>query len=120
MSVILNQDVLFHDRHLINKLTESSLFRSSFSDFASKYGKDERFKAIEKMREREALFSDFVSDVRRKEKEEKSQQKEKVCITQRARFVCLFHDGLHYKDRNYNMEKWTAKIYLILGKIGFI
>lgn len=32
------------------------------------------------MRERESIFSDFVSDLRRKEKEEKSQQKEKVCI----------------------------------------
>ncbi|KAH3791102.1 hypothetical protein DPMN_169313 [Dreissena polymorpha] len=30
------------------------------------------------MRERESIFSDFVSDVRKKEKEEKSQQKEKV------------------------------------------
>lgn len=52
--------------------------KSSFSDFASKYGKEERFKAIEKMREREAIFSDFVSDLRRKEKEEKSHQKEKM------------------------------------------
>ena len=55
-------------------------FRSSFSEFASKYGKDERFKGIEKMREREAIFSDFCSDLRRKEKEEKSNQKEKVSI----------------------------------------
>lgn len=52
--------------------------RSSFSDFASKYGKDDRFKGIEKMRERESLFTDFVSEVRRREKEEKSSQREKV------------------------------------------
>ena len=52
--------------------------RSSFSDFAAKYGKDERFKGIEKMREREGLFSDHVSDLRRREKEEKSSMKEKV------------------------------------------
>lgn len=51
--------------------------KSSFSDFASKYGKDDRFKAIDKMREREALFSDYCSDLRRKEKEEKSSQKER-------------------------------------------
>jgi hypothetical protein len=69
------------------------LFRSSFSDFASKYGKEERFKAIEKMREREAIFSDFVSDLRRKEKEEKSHQKEKVCIIYGNRLVFIsFHD----------------------------
>lgn len=72
--------------------------KSSFSDFASKYGKDERFKSIEKMREREALFSDFVSDVRRKEKEEKSHQKEKVC-RKRIPKVCWF---LIMSHCNYN------------------
>lgn len=73
-------------------------YRSSFSDFASKYGKEERFKAIEKMREREAMFSDFVSDVRRKEKEEKSHQKEKVCIRYENRLVFIsyiLHHATH-------------------------
>ena len=51
--------------------------KSSFSEFAAKYAKDDRFKGIEKMREREAYFSDFCSDLRRKEKEEKSLQREK-------------------------------------------
>ena len=31
--------------------------RSSFSEFAFKYSKDERFKSVEKMREREQLFT---------------------------------------------------------------
>ena len=52
--------------------------RSSFSDFASKHGKDERFKAIEKMRERESLFNDYVSELRKKEKAEKQAAREKV------------------------------------------
>lgn len=47
-------------------------FRLFFSEFVLKYGKDERFKGIEKMRERESIFSDYCSDLRRKEKEEKS------------------------------------------------
>lgn len=64
--------------------------RSSFSDFASKYGKEERFKAIEKMREREGIFSDFVSDLRRKEKEEKSQQKEKVSTDHVLYWTCEY------------------------------
>ena len=51
--------------------------RSSFSDFSSKYGRDERFKAVEKSREREALFQAYLSDLRRREKE-KSNQKDKV------------------------------------------
>lgn len=53
-------------------------FRSSFSDVAAKFGKDERFKAIEKMRERESIFNDHLSDLRKKEKEERTLQKEKV------------------------------------------
>uniref|UniRef100_A0A182P604 Transcription elongation regulator 1 n=1 Tax=Anopheles epiroticus TaxID=199890 RepID=A0A182P604_9DIPT len=37
--------------------------KSSFSEFAQKYGKDERFKVIEKIRERESLFNE--SDINR-------------------------------------------------------
>lgn len=52
--------------------------RSSFSDFAQKYGKDERFKGIEKMRDREGLFNEYILEVRRREKDEKNQKKETV------------------------------------------
>ncbi|KAG1680715.1 Transcription elongation regulator 1 [Nymphon striatum] len=52
--------------------------KSSFSDFCQKYSKDERFKNIDKMKERENIFHDFVSDVRRKEKDERSSMREKV------------------------------------------
>lgn len=53
--------------------------RSSFSDFcSSRHSRDSRFKAIEKMRERENLFSDYIDELRRKEKEEKHQRKEQV------------------------------------------
>lgn len=34
-----------------------------------KYGKDERFKSIEKMKDRESLFIDFVVELKKKEKE---------------------------------------------------
>ncbi|KAJ8896312.1 hypothetical protein PR048_001656 [Dryococelus australis] len=50
--------------------------RSSFSDFAQKHGKDERFKNIEKMRERESLFNEFLLEVRKREKEEKVMRRE--------------------------------------------
>ncbi|GIY85993.1 transcription elongation regulator 1 [Caerostris darwini] len=59
-------------------LEEASLTsKSSFSDFAQRYGKDERFKAIEKMREKENIFNDYLQDLRRKEREERSSQREK-------------------------------------------
>lgn len=49
-----------------------------FGDFQSKYKKDDRFQAIEKLRERETLFYEFVEGLRKKEKEEKHREKEKV------------------------------------------
>lgn len=53
--------------------------KSTYADFASKFGKDERFKAIDKARERESLFDEFMLDVRRREKEEKAAKREQVC-----------------------------------------
>lgn len=55
-------------------------FRSSFSDFAQKHGKDDRFKGIEKMRDREGLFNEYILEVRRREKDEKIQKKETVSV----------------------------------------
>ncbi|KAI5741424.1 hypothetical protein M8J76_013512 [Diaphorina citri] len=52
--------------------------KSSFGDFSSKFAKDDRFKNIEKMRERESLFNEYIIDVRRKEKEEKIAKREQV------------------------------------------
>uniref|UniRef100_A0A8D8VEZ3 Transcription elongation regulator 1 n=1 Tax=Cacopsylla melanoneura TaxID=428564 RepID=A0A8D8VEZ3_9HEMI len=52
--------------------------KSSFSDFSGKFGKDDRFKNIEKMRERESLFNEFIIDVRRREKEEKIVKREQI------------------------------------------
>ncbi|XP_067928748.1 transcription elongation regulator 1-like isoform X2 [Watersipora subatra] len=65
----------------IEMLASTSLTsKSSFSDVASKFAKDERFKAIEKMRERESIFNEYLSDLRKKEKEERILQKEKVKV----------------------------------------
>ncbi|XP_022663575.1 transcription elongation regulator 1-like isoform X2 [Varroa destructor] len=60
-------------------LEESNLSsRSSFSEFASKHGKDDRFKGVEKMRDRESLFNDHLAEVKRREREEKSALKDKA------------------------------------------
>lgn len=53
-------------------------FRSSFDDFAKKYSREDHFRAIEKMRERESLFNEYIVEVRKREKEEKHQKKEQV------------------------------------------
>ncbi|KAK6639719.1 hypothetical protein RUM43_007994 [Polyplax serrata] len=52
--------------------------KSSFSDFAAKWGKEERFRNIEKMRERESLFNEYILEVRKREKEEKVLRREQV------------------------------------------
>ncbi len=52
--------------------------KTIFNDFATRYSKDDRFKGIEKMRERESLFNDYQDDLRKKEKEEKYKEKEKI------------------------------------------
>ncbi|TPP62428.1 Transcription elongation regulator [Fasciola gigantica] len=52
--------------------------KSSFSDFSIKYQKDERFKAIDKARDRETIYQDFLSELRKREKDEKHREKEKL------------------------------------------
>lgn len=51
---------------------------TTFSEFAMKYGKDERFKGIEKMKERESLFTEFVTELKKKEKENIKFKQDKI------------------------------------------
>ena len=55
-----------------------NIFRTTFSDFAMKNGRDPRFKGIEKMREREAIFNEFIADLRARQKERHRSHAEKV------------------------------------------
>ena len=50
----------------------------SFGDFTARYSRDERYKAIEKLKDRESLFNDYMSDLRKQEKEDKYAEKEKM------------------------------------------
>lgn len=64
--------------------------KSSFSDFASKHGKDERFKGVDKMRDRENLFNDFIANLKRRERDEKNALKDKVSIDVSTRQLLLY------------------------------
>ncbi|KAI6224461.1 hypothetical protein M3Y99_01394400 [Aphelenchoides fujianensis] len=77
--------------------------KSTFSSFSSKHGKDDRFKAVEKMRDREEMFNDYVSDLYKAEKEEKKKQKEKV----REDFKALLTEqsGLHRHSKWSHVKK---------------
>jgi len=70
---------LFHGI-FFHKFSISVFCRSSFSDFAQKHGRDERFKNVEKMRERESLFNEYLLEVRKREKEEKTAKREQVFL----------------------------------------
>ncbi|GBP27168.1 Transcription elongation regulator 1 [Eumeta japonica] len=61
---------------------------SSFNDFAAKYGKEERFKAIEKVRDRESYFNEYLAEVRKKEKEEKEKKREQA----KSEFIALLRE----------------------------
>lgn len=52
--------------------------KTSFSEFAMKYGKDDRFKGIEKMKERESLFTEFMAELKKKEKENLRLKQDKI------------------------------------------
>ncbi|XP_041049424.1 transcription elongation regulator 1-like isoform X1 [Carcharodon carcharias] len=77
--------------------------RSTFSDFAAKYGKDSRFKAIEKMKDRESMFIEFITSVRKREKEDSKSRTEKIKVN--------FFDMLseHHLDSQLRWSKVKEK-----------
>merc|ERR1711872_965830 len=50
-------------------------WESSWSEFSREQAKDERFKAIEKSRDRETYFTDYVAELKKKEKDEKDEKR---------------------------------------------
>lgn len=80
----------------ILNLDSLSLFlffhRTTFSEFAQKHGKEARFKAIEKMREREGLYNEYMLHVRRQAKEEGISKAEKVGSSS-----AFFRDGVGWR-----------------------
>merc|ERR1712059_63786 len=52
--------------------------RTSRSEFSREQGKDERFKAIDKSRDRENLFVEIQTDIKKKEKEERDEKRKLI------------------------------------------
>ncbi|XP_058483027.1 transcription elongation regulator 1 isoform X2 [Solea solea] len=52
--------------------------RTTFSEFAVKHGRDPRFKTIEKMKDREAIFVEYITAMKKREKEDSKSRGEKV------------------------------------------
>ena len=69
-------------------LTESKLSAmTTYPQFASKFSKDDRFKGIEKSRERESLFNEFMIDIKKKERTAKKEQAKKEFLVMLKEFA---------------------------------
>ncbi|KAF7696918.1 transcription elongation regulator 1 [Silurus meridionalis] len=78
--------------------------RTTFSEFASKNAKDPRFKAIDKMKDREAMFTEFMTAFRKKEKEDSKNKGDKV----KQEFFDLLSD--HHVDIQQRWSKVKDKL----------
>uniref|UniRef100_F1KS37 Transcription elongation regulator 1 n=1 Tax=Ascaris suum TaxID=6253 RepID=F1KS37_ASCSU len=79
--------------------------RSSFSSFASKWGKDSRFKGVEKMREKEDIFNEYVQELYKKEKEERKEKKEKI----RKEFMAMLSEKSITRRTKWSSLKKTLE-----------
>ncbi|XP_053504440.1 transcription elongation regulator 1 isoform X1 [Ictalurus furcatus] len=78
--------------------------RTTFSEFASKHAKDPRFKAIDKMKDREAMFTEFMTAFRKREKEDSKNKGDKV----KQDFFDLLSD--HHVDIQQRWSKVKDKL----------
>jgi transcription elongation regulator 1 len=67
-------------------------FRTTFNEFSLKHSKDERFKDIAKMKDRESLFSEYVKELRNLARE--ASQKKKDFVDEKVMFYFRCWVGL--------------------------
>ncbi|XP_071828462.1 transcription elongation regulator 1-like isoform X3 [Apostichopus japonicus] len=70
--------------------------KTTFSEFAQKHGRDQRFKGIDKMREREALFNEFMLQVRKQAKQDTMAKSEKA----KNDFLALLEENTDKFDKD--------------------
>jgi len=76
--------------------------KTRFSSFCQTAGKDDRFKVVEKMRERENLFNEYQNDLRRREREEKNERKDRC----KKEFLQLLKE-VHEKEPFEKTTRWS-------------
>lgn len=74
--------------------------RTTFSEFAAKHARDARFKAIEKMKDRESIFSEFMTSLKKKEKENSKNRGEKVSMISLIVLISTIDDRRGTKSRD--------------------
>lgn len=70
--------------------------RLTYAEFAKKYSNFEQFKLIEKIRDREQLFHEFIDELKKKERDEKQKEKDKA----KDNFLELLKENQRLFDRH--------------------
>lgn len=54
--------------------------RSTFNEFASRHSKDQRFRAVEKLRDRESFFHEYIQELKTREKDGSHRRTDKETV----------------------------------------
>ena len=93
--------------HFVKFMEECNLStKATYSEFSSKYGKDERFKGVEKSRDRESLFNEHLIELRRREKEERQAKRDQI----KRDFIDLLKDSSDFVDRHSSWSDVKKKL----------
>ena len=91
-------------------LTESKLSaRTTYSEFANKFSKEDRFKGIEKSRERESLFNEYMIEIKKKDREERTAKKEQA----KKEFVAMLKEFAENPDNG--IDRYAIIIKYIIS-----
>ena len=82
--------------------------RTTYSEFANKFSKEDRFKGIEKSRERESLFNEYMIEIKKKDREERTAKKEQA----KKEFVAMLKEFAENPDNG--IDRYTINIKYIL------
>ncbi len=89
-------------------LTEAKLGpKSSYSELEKRHGKDDRFRGVEKSRDRESLFNEFVLELRKKEKEERAERAKRA----RKDFFALLRENSSSIDRHSHWSDVKKQVH---------
>ena len=75
--------------------------RTTYSEFANKFSKEDRFKGIEKSRERESLFNEYMIEIKKKDREERTAKKEQA----KKEFVAMLKEFAENPDNGIDRYK---------------
>ncbi|KPM03486.1 transcription elongation regulator 1-like protein [Sarcoptes scabiei] len=103
-------------RQKFRELLEEAILTSSkasYSDFSQKHSKDSRFRNIEKSRDREAIFNEYILQLKKKEREDKEKQRDKnkanfLDLLKEQSFITETSNWSEIKDKIRDDQRYRA------------